>query len=179
MDSVRETLGKRLRAERERNQLTQEEFGNKFNLNKQYVSYYETGKREPSIDLLKSFANELRVSVDYLIGSSDSRNIQENLLNETKTFSDSVIKKIVSLPDDLQDFLLHKLLSNDKFYEYVQMLYACITFPSKTLQEWESAFTRGTNNTPETDDIMLRKRWLDNPYISDKSSRLFDNLLKK
>lgn len=122
MNSAREVFGQRLRTERERKKLTQEEFGKKFSLNKQYISYYETGKREPSIGLLKEFAIELNVTVDYLLGNSDFRNIQDEQLTNLNLFSEEAINKILSLPPEVIDFLLNKLMVNDSFLDLAVLM---------------------------------------------------------
>lgn len=55
---------KRLRRERG---LTQEQFGKYFNITKTGVSYWESGKTTPSIDMVKKIASFFEVPTDYLI----------------------------------------------------------------------------------------------------------------
>jgi transcriptional regulator with XRE-family HTH domain len=63
----------RLKNERKRAGLTQDEFGKKFSLSKQAISSYENGISYPNPDTLKAFANFFDVSVDYLLGESNVR----------------------------------------------------------------------------------------------------------
>lgn len=122
MRPVREVLGERLKIERERKKLTQEEFGKKFNLSKQYISYYENGKREPGIDLVINIAKELDVTTDYLLGNSDYRTVQEELLVSKEIFPQEVIDKILLLPSEVRSFLLDALLMNDYFYDLITLM---------------------------------------------------------
>lgn len=179
MNNVRETLGERLKNEREKNNLTQEEFGKKFNLNKQYISYYENGKREPSIDLIVGFAKELKVSTDYLLGNSDYRTTQEEQLASKDILTQEAINKLLELTPEVKSFFLDTLMSNNKFFDYIKMLFHCVTFPYKDLMNWEIPYAQAIKKEPEKDDTLLRKRWLEDIYITDKSKLLFDDLINK
>jgi|LSQX01.3.fsa_nt_gb transcriptional regulator with XRE-family HTH domain len=176
MRPVKEVFGERLKIERERKGLTQEKLGEKLNLSKQYISYYENGKRKPGIGLLINIAKELDVTTDYLLGNSDYRTVQEELLSNKEIFPQEAIDKILSLPSDVRDFLMNDLMRRDKFYDYVTMLFYCITFPYEKLQEWETVRVRGTDNAPETDYSRLRKKWLP-IFISKRSEALMDEFL--
>ena len=56
-------LGKRIRAERQKRQLTLEKFSNKTGLSKSFLSQIERGNTEPSITSLKKIAAEFGYSV--------------------------------------------------------------------------------------------------------------------
>jgi len=73
----------RLKNERKRSGLTQDEFGKKFGLSKQAISSYENGISYPNPDILKSFAKFFDVSVDYLLGETNVRNYTETLAFHT------------------------------------------------------------------------------------------------
>lgn len=60
---------KQLRIERG---LLQAEIGDFLGKGQNSISYYETGKREPSIEELKRIADYFGVSVDYLLGLTDN-----------------------------------------------------------------------------------------------------------
>lgn len=68
------TIRKRIRFLRKENNQTQEEFGNQFNISKQSVSHYETGIREPDLQLLRNICIYFQVSMDWLNGLSNVRN---------------------------------------------------------------------------------------------------------
>ncbi|OHW61686.1 HTH-type transcriptional regulator ImmR [Andreesenia angusta] len=65
---------KELRQERN---LTQKKLAEKFFLNKSSISRYEQGKQVPELELLEKIADFFNVSLDYLLGRTDVRNIEE------------------------------------------------------------------------------------------------------
>lgn len=48
--------------------LSQDQLGKKLGFSNQTVSFWESGKREPSLDVLVSVAKYFDVSVDFLLG---------------------------------------------------------------------------------------------------------------
>lgn len=75
------SFGERLRIEREKRGLSQEELGNMINAAKSTISQYELGKRKPDTDILKQFAILFGCTTDYLLGLSDQPR-PESLQNE-------------------------------------------------------------------------------------------------
>lgn len=53
---------------------TQQELAESINISKQTISNYESGFREPSIDILREISSHFNVSVDYIIGVSEMKN---------------------------------------------------------------------------------------------------------
>ncbi len=41
------------------------------NISREALSHYETGKREPSLDMLNKLSKYFNVSIDYLINGED------------------------------------------------------------------------------------------------------------
>ncbi|APR02164.1 helix-turn-helix family protein [Clostridium botulinum] len=99
------TFGKRFKMLRLEKGLNQQELIDDFNKKYHYgftksaVSQYENDKRIPEIGALNAFANYFNVSIDFLLGKSDIRNMDntevpsltkkdekeiEKILNETK-----------------------------------------------------------------------------------------------
>lgn len=72
----------RIRDLRKEVKLSQEELANRFGLSQQTISSYENSTREPDTAMLKQLAVLFGVSVDYLLGHSDIRNLQEALQRE-------------------------------------------------------------------------------------------------
>lgn len=74
-----DTLGKRLKELREKKELKQEEllklFNNKYNFTftKSTLSLYENNKRTPDIFVVKCFADFFNVTIDFLMGSEESK----------------------------------------------------------------------------------------------------------
>lgn len=66
------SLGERLRLEREKKGLSQEELGQLISAVKSTISQYELAKRKPDTDVLQQFANIFNCSVDYLLGRTDN-----------------------------------------------------------------------------------------------------------
>ena len=57
-----------IRKERNLNQL---KVAMDLNISREALSHYETGKREPSIDMLKKLSKYFNVSIDYLINGEE------------------------------------------------------------------------------------------------------------
>ncbi len=63
--------GERLKAARQRANMTQRELAELCNLVDVQLSRYENGRMEPSLPTLEIIARHLQVSVDYLLGMID------------------------------------------------------------------------------------------------------------
>src|SRR3712207_3497179 len=121
------TFGKRFKMLRLEKDLKQQELIDDFNKKYHYgftksaVSQYENDKRIPEIEALNAFANYFNVSVDFLLGRSDIRNI-DNKKNTSITkeeaetlaegFLDLLIKhKKIKTTEDLTPQNILKLLN--------------------------------------------------------------------
>jgi transcriptional regulator with XRE-family HTH domain len=65
-------LAKRIRERRETLELTQEQLARAIGLSPQYISLIEQDKRVPSVSSLARLAEELGVTVDYLITGNEA-----------------------------------------------------------------------------------------------------------
>lgn len=90
---------------------SQEKFGELVNVSQRTVAYWESGERTPSNAVISDLADKLAVSVDYLLGRSDSKAVQTQ---KEPTVSDDglrvyVVSRIQSLSDPalerVRDFL--------------------------------------------------------------------------
>lgn len=63
-------LGKRLRQERHKMHLTQEKLAERVEVSDAYIGQIERGERSLSLDTLVKLANQLAVTVDYLLHDS-------------------------------------------------------------------------------------------------------------
>ncbi|WP_286315402.1 helix-turn-helix domain-containing protein [Romboutsia ilealis] len=106
----------RLRNERELLGLKQKEFAEKLNIPPNTYNGYETGKRTPSLDVLKQIAEALNVSTDYLLGKTDNRNIETKKEINATTIAAHRLGDIEDLPDEAIDQL------ND-YIEYLKLKY--------------------------------------------------------
>lgn len=62
----------RLRETREKLRLTQAEVGERSGLHAGAINHFEAGRRAPSFDNLKRLADALEISVDYLLGRTET-----------------------------------------------------------------------------------------------------------
>lgn len=61
----------RLKALREDHDLTQSELSKKLKISRTALSNYETGFREPNLEILISIADYFNVTLDYLLGRTN------------------------------------------------------------------------------------------------------------
>lgn len=69
-----DTLGKRIKALRIENHMTQEELAKRLGVTRAALSSWEIGRREPDTEILHKLSTIFNVSVDYLIGKTNIRN---------------------------------------------------------------------------------------------------------
>ena len=67
------TLGERLRLLRKEKHMTQTEMANQFGQSLRAYQYYESDTRHPEYDHLLALADFFNVSLDYLVGRSETR----------------------------------------------------------------------------------------------------------
>ncbi len=79
-------FGARLRNLRISSSMSQEDFGKVLNKSANNISQYETGKRQPDLDILKSISEYFNVSTDYLLGRTNDplpvRDVDQDLHDE-------------------------------------------------------------------------------------------------
>ena len=66
------TLGERMKMRRQRLELTQQQIADAIGLSPQHISAIEQDQRAPSLPFLAKLAEELGVTVDYLITGKES-----------------------------------------------------------------------------------------------------------
>ena len=99
------TFGDRFKLLRKEQNLTQQEIAdkinNKYNLTfgKSAVSQYENNKRFPEIFALEKFADYFNVSIDFLIGRSEIRNIKKIIYFNVfdNVYTDGVVMNRIKL----------------------------------------------------------------------------------
>ncbi|WP_042455532.1 helix-turn-helix domain-containing protein [Neobacillus dielmonensis] len=72
-------FGERLKKLRLEHGLTMEEAGRRLGIKKSTYASYESEYRQPPLEKLKGISKLFGVSVDYILGLTDERNIQETL----------------------------------------------------------------------------------------------------
>lgn len=89
---------KRIRDLREDNDLTQEDLASQLGISKRTLLRYESGVSEPTISVLISLSLLFNVSVDYIIGTKDTTEIDEiSIKNEL----DYVIQSLEKIKKEL------------------------------------------------------------------------------
>ncbi len=64
-------LGKIIKELRSEEGISQRELGNRLGVCNQAVSFWESGQREPDLDMLIKIAKYFQVSVDFLLGTDN------------------------------------------------------------------------------------------------------------
>ena len=82
-----------LRKLRTDNSLTQEELSKKLNVSPSTISQYENGIREPGISQLINIAKTFNVSVDYLLGLT---NIKELDSKQVSDIAKKVVRELIN-----------------------------------------------------------------------------------
>lgn len=89
---------KRIRDLREDNDMTQDDLASQLGISKRTLLRYESGVSEPTISVSISLSLLFNVSVDYIIGTKDTTEIDEiSIKNEL----DSVIKSLEKIKKEL------------------------------------------------------------------------------
>lgn len=102
---------------RKSKKITQEGLSNKIGVSRSALSQYEIGSRQPDYDIIKRMADYFDVSIDYLLGNSESQ-IKES---RTGYLSDSQVLEAAEIfsrlnkdeQDNLLDFM-RRMVKNDK-----------------------------------------------------------------
>ncbi len=86
------TIGELVKRRRTELNLTQAELAEIINSDAYYISRIETGARKPSAEYLKSLANALNVSSDYLLGIDSNIVLHEHVSDMEKVLQ-SLVKE--------------------------------------------------------------------------------------
>lgn len=102
-----ELLGKRIREERKRHNLTQEKLAEKIDLSEAYIGQIERGERILSLDTLLKITDQFGVTVDYLLNNSIDLNDDQFLNQLKKIMMDRSTKEKQMILDVLRVMLTH------------------------------------------------------------------------
>ncbi len=70
-------IGDKIKELRNNAGILQQELADELHVSKAAVGMWETGKRTPDLDMIKRIANFFNVSLDWLTGNSEYRNMSE------------------------------------------------------------------------------------------------------
>ena len=77
-------MGEKLKSLRLQKNLTQKQVADRIGLAISAISSYESGTRYPSYDVLVKLARIFHISTDYLLGITDTRNVDVTGLNNNE-----------------------------------------------------------------------------------------------
>src|SRR5947209_361906 len=100
IQDVRKIFGAELRRRRKELGLSQEEFGERANLHRTYVSDVEAGKRNPSLQSMQRLASAVGTSIGCVFGSMEG--ILADVRGRQSEESDKVVD-ILLVEDDRND----------------------------------------------------------------------------
>ena len=107
-------FGEKIKDLRIKNNLTQQDFADKFFVTRQAVSRWEQGKSIPGIDVLELIAKEFNVSIDYLVSEDDSiKQVEEKELQIDDNTSNAIA-------DNSKN---HNVFMNVTFYSILAMVH--------------------------------------------------------
>ena len=107
------TFGERLRELRKEQKLTLEALAKEVGSQKETISRYENGKREPSNTVLFELAEFFETPITYLIGLTDDRHFKQLTDEETaeiveageQEMLNAMVEKYKDLSPDMQQFV--------------------------------------------------------------------------
>lgn len=112
-------FGRKLKELRLERKINQSELGEIIGISPSTVGMYERDQRFPDKDILSKIADYFEVSVDYLLGRTDERNVHKE-----KTKLDPGVKTIaahrININEDLPDDAIEKI---NEYIKMVEMMY--------------------------------------------------------
>ena len=92
------TLGERIKKQRLKLRLTQEQLGEVSDVTSAYIGQIERNERTPSLKRLKKIAKQLNVSVEYLaVGTRTQSSLSEEILSELQGIDEKQITLIAEI----------------------------------------------------------------------------------
>lgn len=91
-----ETLGQRIKAQRIRMGMTQEELAELLYLKKSTISYYENGKKEMKASSLSELARALHTTPNYLLGFEEKKDsFEKEALSLLQGITDDKVRALL------------------------------------------------------------------------------------
>ncbi|MDF2565101.1 MAG: transcriptional regulator, family [Massilibacillus sp.] len=108
---VMKQFGQNLQKLRTNNNMTQEDLGKLLNVSQSTIAYYESGKKQPSLETIIVIADYFRVSVDYLLDRVNSFNSTSQITDISQD-NLNLLRKINNLPDadrkEIESYIQYK-----------------------------------------------------------------------
>jgi len=104
-------FGHNLQKLRTRNTMTQEDLGKLLNVSQSTIAYYESGKKQPSLETIIFIADYFHVSADYLLDRIDSFK-STSQITEISQDNLNLLHRLNNLPDadrkEIESYIQYK-----------------------------------------------------------------------
>ncbi|MDD2494813.1 MAG: helix-turn-helix transcriptional regulator [Tissierellia bacterium] len=107
-------IGKRLRKQREKLNMTREEFAEKANISPQFLAEIENGKKGMSVSTLYKICNNYNISADYILFGRLSSN------NAFPLTTKSLSEPYLSYTEDIIEIVNNIILETQNSYKSTQ-----------------------------------------------------------
>lgn len=131
---------------REELKLSQTELATKLDVSKQSISAYENGDRMPNADQLIKYANFFHVSTDYLLGLTDVKSANADLIAACKCtgLTEGAIQNLC-LQSVLESSYLSEFLENEAFIPFAVGLFTIKTDSEKYVNRFNEIIQSESN----------------------------------
>lgn len=123
------TFNERLKELRKEKNVTLEQMAKDLETTKATLSRYENGLRDPKTEITNKFAEYFNVSVDYLMGKTNVRDIDKKIKFDVDSDLNTLYKKIMSLGKDkvllvneFADIVNNGIIDKDRFKLLIDMI---------------------------------------------------------
>ena len=110
-------IGKRIKEQRKKNNLTQEELGAQLLVSREKVNYWETGSRDIKTGDLVALAKALNTTSDYLLGIERGTTPEISALIGTLGLSEIAIKRLMNENDEAARTVVNFLIDSADNWE--------------------------------------------------------------
>lgn len=157
--SEQTTFSIRLKELRSNLKMTQVQFANYVGTNQVTLSAYETGSTNPSLEIVKEIATKCNVSIDWLCGLSNKKNLDDECL----TYYDALnllVKLCSTKYEETQANLLTPNITNDNSikYEYINFETTCDEVIIPFFKNWQKMYTLLEDEVINSD---IYNQWLE------------------
>jgi len=100
--NIKQQIGKRLRKQREKVNMTREEFAEKSGISPQFLAEIENGKKGMSVDTLYKISHAFNFSTDYLLFGR--RSVESSYLSEPySSYTEDIIEIVNNIISESQN----------------------------------------------------------------------------
>lgn len=134
-------FGERVREAREKLGLTQEQFADQLGISRASLALYESGRREPKVDVLARLVEVTKIAPDFYLGRSEAMEQNSHGVLELISLTDEALIAIA----DANPHAINHLLSHSAFHvllEYISVFVSPVMSPERSPSVLESARVR-------------------------------------